>query len=95
MNNFDLKKYLAEGRLIKENALEKLADITFESAEEKQGSAKVYEFDFEDDEALFNEAYNMVSKGTNSLSSGNFEYKFSIGNDKLGKFIKLSFKSNS
>jgi hypothetical protein len=28
MTNFDLKKYLAEGKLLKENALEKLADIT-------------------------------------------------------------------
>jgi hypothetical protein len=28
MDNFDLKKYLSEGKLLKENALEKLADIT-------------------------------------------------------------------
>ena len=29
------RKYLAESKLLKENALEKLADITFETAEGK------------------------------------------------------------
>lgn len=89
LNTF--RQYLTEG-IIKENTLEKLADITFESAEGNQGSAKVYEFDFEDNEALFNKAHSIINDGTSSLSSGNFNYKFSTGNDKLGKFIKLSFK---
>ena len=95
MDNFDLKKYLSEGRLLKENALEKLADITFETAEGNTGSTAVYIDDFEENEALFNKAYNMINQGTTSLSSGKFDYKFSAHKDKSGdKFIKLSFKMN-
>jgi hypothetical protein len=89
------RKYLAEGKLLKENALEKLADITFETAEEDKGSAAVYIDDFEDNEDLFNKAYDMINQGTTSLSSGKFDYKFSAHKDKDGdKFIKLSFKMN-
>ena len=95
MDNFDLRKYLAEGRLLRENALEKLADITFETAEGNTGSTSVYIDDFEGNEALFNKAYNMIDQGTTSLSSGKFDYKFSAHKDKDGdKFIKLSFKMN-
>ena len=94
MGNFDLRKYLAEGRLFEENTLEKLADITFETAEGDEGSTKVYREDFEGNEALFDKAYDMISQGTTSLSSGNFDYKFSAGTDKLGKVIDLSFKYN-
>jgi len=95
MDNFDLKKYLAEGRLLKENALEKLADITFETAEGDEGSTKVYREDFEGNETLFDKAYDMIKQGTTSLSSGNFDYKFNAGTDELGKVIGLSFKYNS
>ena len=95
MNNFDLKKYLTEGRLLKENALEKLTDIAFETAEGDEGSTKVYIEDFEGDEALFDKAYDMIKQGTTSLSSGNFDYKFSAGTDVVGKVIGLSFKYNS
>jgi hypothetical protein len=91
LNRF--RQFLAEGE-IKENALEKLSDITFETAEGNQGSATVFIEDFEGDEELFNKAYEMISKGTTSLSSGKFDYNYKAKKDKRSgdKFIELSFK---
>jgi hypothetical protein len=98
MENFNLKKYLSEGRihLSENNTLEKLADITFETAEGNKGNTSVFIEDFEGNESLFNKAYDIISQGTTSFSSGKFDYKFSTHKDNEGdKFIKLSFKLNN
>jgi hypothetical protein len=100
MKNFDLKKYLAEGRLLKENVMDDFLEDVMAGAGDDVTVYK-YEMDdmYGDDKSKnhFDRIQSMVKGGTTShtrdLGDSKYSYSLSVGTDRSGdEFIKIKSK---
>ena len=104
MDNFDFKKYLAEGRLLKEemsldaflkNQLAGLGDVP-EGIETVEKEEWLDMFGGTKNESGFYDIYNLIKNGKNShsIDFGDFKanYNLEIGDDKI--IIKYELKGS-
>jgi len=94
MNNFDLKKYLVEGKLLKQS---KLSSSEYQKAKKLKGfDPKNYEWDKNQSLYLMKES-NTLKEG-HGLSQHDLDYLEGLAgrtdNEKLKKIVKFLSKTN-